>query len=102
MTGSRGFIWVNRCTSMLLDRPAVEMYRDGETTAFTEVDSDWGTSFVDGVHDFVDAIAEGRQAELSGEEGERNTSFLPRGAVVGAGGARSEAGGNGVTAVNSG
>ena len=44
---------------MLLDRPALEMYRDGETTQFPDVDSDWGASFVAGVHDFVDAIAEG-------------------------------------------
>ena len=75
LTGSRGFIWVNRCTSMLLDRPAVEMYRDGETTAFPDVDSDWGASFVAGVHDFVDAVAEGRQSELSGEEGRAVLQF---------------------------
>ena len=75
LTGSRGFIWVNRCTSMLLDRPAVEMYRDGETTAFPEVDSDWGSSFVAGIHDFVDAIAEGRQSPLSGEEGKAILRF---------------------------
>ena len=75
LTGSHGFIWVNRCTSMLLDRPALEMYRDGKTTQFPEVDSDWGTSFVAGVHDFVDAIAEGRQSPLSGEEGKAVLRF---------------------------
>ena len=75
LTGSRGFIWVNRCTSMLLDRPALEMYRDGKTTQFPEVDSDWGASFVAGVQDFVDAIAQGRQSPLDGEEGKAILQF---------------------------
>ena len=69
LTGSRGFLWVNRCTSMLLDRPPLVMYRDGETTDFSDIDSDWGTSFVAGVRDFVDGIVEGRQVPLTGEEG---------------------------------
>ena len=84
---------------MLLDRPAVEMYRDGETTAFPGVDSDWGTSFVAGVHDFVDAIAEGRQSELSGEEGKAVLRFCRAGAAVRARGARGKAGGDVVIAV---
>ena len=75
LTGSRGFIWINRCTSMLLDRPPLEMYRDGETTAFSTVDADWGASFIAGVHDFVDAIVEGRQSPLTGQEGKRVLQF---------------------------
>lgn len=75
LTGSHGFIWINRCTSMLLDRPPLEMYRDGETTAFSAVDSDWGASFIAGVHDFVDAIVEGRQSPLTGKEGKRVLQF---------------------------
>jgi len=75
LTGSRGFIWINRCTSMLLDRPPLVMYRDGVTTEFSDVDSDWAASFIDGVHDFVDAIVEGRQSPLTGEEGKRVLQF---------------------------
>ena len=75
MTGSRGFIWVNRCTSMLLDRPPVVMYCDGVTTEFSDMDSDWSASFVNGVHDFVDAVLDGRQAHLTGEEGKRVLQF---------------------------
>ncbi|MDP6494756.1 MAG: Gfo/Idh/MocA family oxidoreductase [Dehalococcoidia bacterium] len=71
LTGSRGFIWVNRCTSQLLDRPPLVMYRDGETTEFTDIDSDWGTSFVNGVNDFAAGIIEGRQMHLTGEEGKK-------------------------------
>jgi len=69
LTGSRGFIWVNRCTSMLLDRPPVVMYRDGVTTEFSDMETDWATSFVAGVNDFVDAILQSRQPPLTGEEG---------------------------------
>ena len=75
VTGSRGFLWINRCTSMLLDRPPLVMYRDGVTTEFSDVDSDWAASFVNGVHDFVDAIIEGRQSPLTGEEGKRVLQF---------------------------
>jgi len=69
LTGSRGFIWVNRCASNLLDRPPVVMYRDGVTTEFSDMDSDSAASFVAGVHDFTDAIVQGRQPPLTGEEG---------------------------------
>ena len=69
LTGTRGFIWLNRCTSNLLDRPPVVMYRDGVTTEFSDMDTDWAASFIAGMHDFVDAIFEGRQPPLTGEEG---------------------------------
>jgi predicted dehydrogenase len=69
LTGSRGFIWINRCTSNLLDRPPVVMYRDGVTTEFSDMETDWGASFVAGLHDFTDGIIRGRQPALTGEEG---------------------------------
>ena len=69
ITGSRGFIWVTRCTSNLLDRPPVVMYRDGVTTEFSDMETDWGVSFIAGMHDFADAIIRGRQPALTGEEG---------------------------------
>jgi predicted dehydrogenase len=75
LTGTRGFIWVNRCTSMLLDRPPVVVYRDGTTTEYSDLETDWGASFVAGMHDFVEAIDEGRQPPLSGEEGKRTLQF---------------------------
>jgi len=75
LTGSKGFLWVNRCTSMLLDQPPLVMYRDGVTTEFSNLDSDWSASFVAGVHDFVDAVLEGRQAPLTGQEGKRVLQF---------------------------
>ena len=68
LTGSKGFIFINRCSAQLLDRPPLEMYVDGVTTKFSDVDADHASSFIAGVHDFVDAIGEGRQPGLSGQE----------------------------------
>jgi predicted dehydrogenase len=54
--GSEGIVWVNRCTGQLLDEPSVVLYRDGETRAFHDLETDWACSFRDGAHDFVDAL----------------------------------------------
>jgi predicted dehydrogenase len=75
LTGTRGFIWVNRCTSMLLDRPVVQMYCDGVTTEFSDLDTDWAASFVAGMRDFVDAVFEKRPIGLTGEEGKKVLQF---------------------------
>ncbi len=45
------------------------MYRDGVTTEFSDMDATWGASFIAGINDFYDAILEGRQSPLTGEEG---------------------------------
>jgi predicted dehydrogenase len=75
ISGRRGFIWVNRCTSMLLDRPPLVVYCDGVTTEYSNLDSDWAASFKAGVRDFIDAVLEGRQPDLTGEEGRRVHQF---------------------------
>ena len=59
--GTEGIIWVNRCTGVLLDEPALVLYRDGETRAWHDIPSDWAESFRLGAHDFIDALIEGRQ-----------------------------------------
>ena len=69
ITGSRGLIWVNQGPpGRMLDRPPLELYRDGEVTSLTDFDSDYGASFARAVRHFTDAIVEGRQADLTGEE----------------------------------
>ena len=75
ISGSKGFLWVNRCTSMLLDRPPLVMLRDGMTTEFSNFDTDFACSFVRGTHDWIEALSEGRQASQSGAEGKRVTQF---------------------------
>ena len=71
ITGSRGFIWVNRCSAQLLDAPPVVVYRDGETTSYSDMETDWSSSFVAGCNEFADCIAAGGQPRLTAEEGKR-------------------------------
>ncbi len=69
VTGSKGVAWVNRGPSgQLFERAPVELYRDGELTSYTELESDYPSSFKRGVKDFVDAIVEGRSSDLTGVE----------------------------------
>ncbi len=75
ITGTRGLIWVNRCTGRMLEGPPLVVYRDGETRAVHDIESDWGASFVAGTQAFVRAIREGGQPELSAEEGREVLRF---------------------------
>jgi predicted dehydrogenase len=44
------------------------MYRDGVMTHLSNIDTDWATGFINGTHDFLAAIREGRESELTGSE----------------------------------
>ena len=70
LTGSKGFIWVNRCTGKLLEKPPITMLRGGKLKeiGLDEIDWDWGSSFKLGMFDYVDSIIEGRQSPLSASE----------------------------------
>ena len=75
ITGTKGVIWVNRCTGDMLQRPALEVYRDGETRAVHDIESDWASSFVAGIQDWHRCIREGGQPELSAAEGREVLRF---------------------------
>jgi len=75
LTGTRGVIWVNRCSGEMLAAPPLVLYRDGETRAVHDIDADWASSFVNGTHAFVRAAREGGQPELSAEEGREVMRF---------------------------
>ncbi len=69
ITGSKGIVAVNQGPpGKTLDRPTVEVYRDGATRSFSDFDAGYATSFVTAVNDFVDAIGEGRQSRLTGTD----------------------------------
>jgi predicted dehydrogenase len=70
ITGTKGIVWVNRCTADLLGAPPVTVYRDGRVTHHSDVETDWGDSFRGGGQAFTSAIAEGKSsASLTGAEG---------------------------------
>jgi predicted dehydrogenase len=73
--GSEGILWVNRCTGRLLEEPSLVLYRDGETRAFHDLETDWAASFRLGGIDFVDALLEGRAPEQTLVDARRTLAF---------------------------
>jgi len=58
--GTRGIIWVTRCTGEMLDMPAVMVIRGTETLSY-QVPTDWRLGFDGAAADFVDGLLAGRQ-----------------------------------------
>jgi predicted dehydrogenase len=75
LRGTRGVLWVNRCTGKLLEEPPVVLYRDGESRAFHAIEADWAASFRAGVHDFIDAVLAGRSSPLELREARATLAF---------------------------
>ncbi len=75
INGSKGSIWVNRCTGKMMQEPALTLYRDGKTTSWHALRDDWADSFIDSTRDFIDALAQGRPPMLTGEEGREVLKF---------------------------
>ncbi len=78
LSGTRGVIWVNRCTAKLLyDTPPLTAYVDGEMQRFgeDELNADWGNSFVRCVNEFVNGILEGRQPDMTAEDSRKTYKF---------------------------
>ena len=66
--GTDGFIWVTRLTGNLLDLPAVVLYgRDGTTTSFPRINTDWAEGFRGASTHFVDALLSDIQPDMPGE-----------------------------------
>ena len=68
ITGTKGVLWINNFIGEKLDRPPLEMYRNGEITRFNNIDIDYSNSFALAVHDFIDAILEDRNSDMTGME----------------------------------
>ena len=68
ITGSRGVIWITRCTGQLLDEASVILYRDGVKTSFERMRADWLDSFIDSTRHFIDCIINGTEPFLTGEQ----------------------------------
>jgi len=58
--GSRGIIWVTRCSGEMLDLPLVQVIRGTETVSY-QVPMDWRLGFDGAAADFIDGVIEGRQ-----------------------------------------
>ena len=73
--GDSGIIWVNRCTGKLLQEAPLVHYRDGVLREFHRVEAGWGASFRDATFDFVDALLEGRDPQLTAAEARATLAF---------------------------
>ena len=61
--GSKGVIWVTRCTAEMLDLPPVMLIKGTETQSF-QVPSDWIEGFSGAARDFIDSIIGDRQPDM--------------------------------------
>lgn len=68
VSGTKGVAWVNRGHGRLLEEPPLRVYKDGRTTDYEDLDSEWDASFVLATRDFIEAIRLGRGTLLSAEE----------------------------------
>jgi predicted dehydrogenase len=75
VTGTEGIIWVTRGHGNMLDIPPLLLYRDGELTAFTDLEADWGASFRDCTRHLLDAMREGTEPHLTAVEGRQVLQF---------------------------
>ncbi len=78
LSGTRGIIWVNRCTAkMLYDTPPLTYYVDGEMhrVGESEIDADWGNSFKQCTQEFIDCILAGKQPDMSAEDSRETYKF---------------------------
>ena len=60
IVGSKGSIWVTRCTGEMLDLPPVMLHTGSETTSF-QVPMDWIEGFNGAAKNFIDSIMSGEQ-----------------------------------------
>lgn len=68
VTGSKGIIWVTRCTTGLFNAPPLIMYRDGQVTEFHDLETDWASSFVNCTRNFIDSICGECPPQIEGRE----------------------------------
>ena len=60
VVGSRGILWVTRCTGEMLDMPPLVLHTGSETVSY-QLPMDWIESFNGAARDFTDGILTGRQ-----------------------------------------
>ena len=68
VTGSRGVAWVNRGHGKIQEVPSLQVYKDGHTTDYEDIASEWDESFILATRDFIEAVRDGRSSLLTAEE----------------------------------
>jgi predicted dehydrogenase len=60
--GSKGTLWVTRCSGEMLDLPPVMLLKGSETINY-QLPMDWRVSFDGAARDFIDSLLQGRQPQ---------------------------------------
>ena len=67
--GSKGIIWMNRCTARLREEPALVVYHDDQTESFDTLADEWSLSFIGATNDFIKSIIDNREPRWNGTDG---------------------------------
>ncbi|NQW17567.1 MAG: Gfo/Idh/MocA family oxidoreductase [Chloroflexi bacterium] len=67
VTGTKGIVWVSRCSGKLLDAPPVSVLTGGKMRHFDDMEVDWGESFKAGGQEFARAIESGSQVDMDAD-----------------------------------
>lgn len=73
--GTKGIIWINRCSGSLLEEPALNLYTDNEVRSFHHVPADWAESFRLGGRDFIDSILKGKKPPQQPADARKTLAF---------------------------
>ena len=68
LTGTKGILWLTRCTARMTDLAPLMMFKDGKTFSYDDMETDWGDSFRSAGHEFTAGITNGSQPQLDATE----------------------------------
>jgi putative sterol carrier protein len=69
ITGSRGVLFIHRCTGNIHEGPAVSLFGNRGWVHYDEVKSDWIEGFKGALENFIDAIVGEAEPLLTGQQG---------------------------------
>ena len=70
ISGEKGYIWINQCTAKTVRKEApLITFIEGELTEYRDIETDWLASFEGAVDQFVSAIINDEEPDLTGEMG---------------------------------
>ena len=73
--GSEGILWVPRLSAQLVNESPLALYKNGKKETWETLDTDYGSSFRDNIHNIIDEMIAGRNPTLTGPEGKRQIQF---------------------------
>lgn len=75
ITGTKGVLWVHGGHGRLGNPPAVEVYADGRTTRFDDIETAWEQSFVLSTRHFLEALRNQDDPVLTPDQGRQVLRF---------------------------